>query len=156
MVIVEEKTGGIPVGTMAYHVSAANDKIGWLLCDGATFDVNTYPDLYAYLEKDSVPSVARNFMRGEDNDVAIILEWEPSQTGKPHTAITIDTKADHNHTGVNASTFWAANDNTFRALDSGDADTKATGLAGKHEHTLTGWDAETVPDHKYLAVFIKT
>ncbi len=155
MQIIEKTSSGIPVGTIIHHVSVA-DKSGWIKCDGRTFNAATYPELNTYLGGNTVPSLHRRFLRGEANDGIIGFVGEDSQTGSPRNPFVLGAAGSHSHGGVESGNNYAANDDTFRGLDGNAGNTEPTDYNGEHSHTMDGWDTETVPDHKYLAVFIKT
>lgn len=59
---------GTPVGTIIAWPTSANmppAKSGrWLLCDGSSFNIETYPELYEILNSDRVPNLNGRFLEG--------------------------------------------------------------------------------------------
>lgn len=81
-----------PVGVIqAYMGTTAPD--GWLLCDGATFDTDAYPKLYAVLGKNTVPDLREVTLKGIGTNAQ----------GAAHNAVTLgafqdDRNKAHSHT----------------------------------------------------------
>lgn len=54
---------GMPVGSVTAFMGATA-PMGWLLCDGSTFDETEYPQLYSVLGTNTVPDLRGEFLRG--------------------------------------------------------------------------------------------
>lgn len=83
------QSGAEPIGTLRSIVNGNNGvaPVGYLKCDGSTFDTNQYPVLYAYLNSDTLP-VIRDYTNtevSEPNVEKIVGEWN----GKPVYEVTV-------------------------------------------------------------------
>ncbi len=149
--------GANPVGTV---VMALRDTLpGHLLLNGSQFDVNTYPELYAYLGTNILPDFRNRYPKGAGTEaVGTFAEGSfPSHThttpdhthsgstqsagGHTHTVSgTTSASGDHAHTvairGPGGVDGYAGNRGSDRANDSWGGG--STSGAGNHAHTVSG------------------
>jgi microcystin-dependent protein len=159
-------------------------KAGWLLCDGTSYKRSDYPDLFAAIgtanggnaTSFNVPDLRDRFIRGR-NGIAVnrdpdansriaaasggasgnqVGSLQTTATALPTTkAITVSSAGDHTHTvsHLNSDMHMAWSGNTYtmaRWNAPADADP-----AGAHNHTLSGFDSETMPINIAIYFIIK-
>lgn len=122
-----------PVGVVqAYMGAAAPD--GWLLCDGSTFDVDTYPKLYALLGRDTVPDLRECTLVGAgENATDTIADHDVYTVGE----FKDDQLQDHTHTyfpAIQETSSWIALGNGR----SGYTGTTSKPVSGRHGTTTHG------------------
>jgi len=109
---------GVPIGMIVpYSGPAGSVPSGWLLCDGTSYDVNIYPELFALIgtaygsdpNRFKVPDLRGRNPMGRDANQAEFAALGQTGGAKTHT-LTIAEMPAHNHGGV-------------------------TGSAGSHQHT---------------------
>jgi hypothetical protein len=61
--------GGVPVGTII-HYWGTTAPTGYLVCDGRTYDIDVYTELYALLGKNTTPDLRGMFLRGQGGNAA--------------------------------------------------------------------------------------
>jgi hypothetical protein len=150
--------GGAPIGTISMWPTLGAMPPAHLLCDGAAIDPAVYPRL-AYLCGPKLPDLRGQFVRGAKTQPDIQgfpkRQWT---TGRPRAAFTTNMTGDHSHRVDQKMTHRVGasggpNDNVW--FD-GNGSIITTDAAGNHTHTITGGgDAETAPDHVFLAYIIK-
>lgn len=156
-------------------------ELGWLLCDGATYEAKAaeYAELFAVLGnsyggssgegKFAVPDLRGRFIRGRDDGNAERDPEAPRKlgsqqawaTGLPtgNSKLTTDTAwADHTH----AMPGMPAHDEENAAAIGGfhaqewSSDIQETSSGGQHGHKVVGGgDAETRPPNIYVYYMIK-
>lgn len=152
---------GAPIGMIVpYSGSAGSVPTGWLLCDGASYDVNIYPELFALIgtaygsdpNRFKVPDLRGRNPMGRDANQAEFASLGQIGGAKVH-ALTIAEMPAHNHGGVTGSagshshpygtrgfgTGTAGGTITSSALGmdgSGDDQNAATQFAGEHTHVI--------------------
>jgi hypothetical protein len=55
----------IPTGTIVAY-PGIKPPLGWMACDGSAFDMGTYAELFDLLQKNTVPDLRGQFLRGLD------------------------------------------------------------------------------------------
>lgn len=102
---------GAPLGMItSYTGTAGNIPQGWLLCDGAAYDVNAYPELFALIgttygsapNRFRVPDLRGRSPVGRDVNEPAFEVLGKTGGEKTHT-LTIDEMPAHNHGGVTGS-----------------------------------------------------
>lgn len=102
---------GAPIGMIvSYSGSAGSVPTGWLLCDGASYDVNIYPELFALIgtaygsdpNRFKVPDLRGRSPMGRDANQAEFASLGQIGGAKVH-ALTIAEMPAHNHGGVTGS-----------------------------------------------------
>lgn len=152
---------GAPIGmVVSYSGPAGSVPTGWLLCDGASYDVNLYPELFALIgtaygsdpNRFKVPDLRGRNPMGRDANQAEFASLGQIGGAKTHT-LTIAEMPAHNHGGVTGSagnhvhnygtrgfgTGTAGGTITSSALGmdgSGDDQNAVTQPAGEHVHVI--------------------
>jgi len=149
---------GTPVGTVIIW-PVATLPIGYLRCDGKTFNPTTYPILNRVLGGNRVPDLRGVFVRGANNATLDNLTKHQWTTARPRTAFTTDNPGNHQHD------YWDPRNSGGRGLKGAgrvgtenflNSAQKPTWQAGAHTHTINGGgDSETAPDHVYIHYCIK-
>jgi microcystin-dependent protein len=102
---------GVPIGMVVpYSGPAGSVPTGWLLCDGASYDVNIYPELFALIgtaygsdpNRFKVPDLRGRGPMGRDANQAEFAALGQIGGAKTHT-LTIAEMPAHNHGGVTGS-----------------------------------------------------
>lgn len=85
----------LPVGSVISYVGNANTlPPGWLICNGATFNQDTYPALYATLgNSNTLPNLSGYFLRGLDPTGNI----DPDGKTRAVLSVQSDSFGAHNH-----------------------------------------------------------
>jgi len=85
----------MPVGTIISYGGSTNSfPLGWLLCDGSTFDQTQYPELYKELgQSNKLPNLSGYFLRGLDTSGTI----DPNGAGRKILSVQGDEFASHTH-----------------------------------------------------------
>ncbi|HEX7734850.1 MAG TPA: phage tail protein [Ktedonobacteraceae bacterium] len=181
-----------PVGTMMMYGGTAKGlrlnellHLGWLLCDGQSYTVSEYPDLYKRIKNNyggdaknfNVPDLRGRFVRGTDHgrskdpDTALrtalspggntgdaVGSGQPYATKRPVTDMVTDTTSAHTHAAPHLP--GSHRETPLSAwggtVMSWTDDSKTTSTNGGHKHTVTdGGDAESRPTNVYLYWLIK-
>lgn len=134
---------------------------GWLVCDGSTFNIEKYPELYAALGTDVLPNFGGRFRRSSNPDYPLGSTGNDT-TKMPNTPFTTETAGGHGHDyqiGKGGSVYnesqrdiglhWG-NDNWTDTTLSRHNYSNAFWTAGAHTHEIHGGDSETAP--KWVAV----
>jgi len=150
-------SGGVPVGSiMIWMNSGAPD--GWFKLQGASFDVDTYPLLHAYLEKTegytagTLPNWSGRYP-GEygDHIQAPLGSYKNYRTARPITPFTTDNPGDHKHRYGNTDYGGGA---THSADDARNHSKYQTDGAGAHTHTITGGGDSTTRPRTVIVHYI--
>lgn len=126
--------------------------IGWLLCNGSTFNPLIYPNLFIALgNSNTLPDLRGYFIRGLDNGAGrdigrIIGSAQVDSTSLPNNQFTTNMAGDHTHlysyvfdsVDAGALGFPVGNND-------GGRENRATSTAGAHSHIIIGGDPETRP-----------
>ena len=68
--VEQQQSGGVPVGTIiawgGSNPSIVVDNATWLLCDGRSFNANTFPKLAAALGTSNLPDLDGRFLEGNN------------------------------------------------------------------------------------------
>lgn len=152
----------VPLGTiLPYAGSAGSVPSGWLLCDGTSYDVNAYPELFALIGTDygsepnrfKVPNLNGRTPVGYDINQSEFNALGKADGAKTHTLTTNEmpshthnasssTDGNHNHNygtrGFLTDIAAAGKERNPGADGSGDNDNlQSTRFAGSHSHTIT-------------------
>lgn len=187
----KEGTISVPIGTVGFYSGdltqaaqvQALKNAGWLLCDGTSYQANTYPDLYAAIGAANgggsgtfnVPDLRDRFIRGVDASGSSVdpdagartAAQQGGATGRdvgslqagatalPQTSVTVNNSAAHTHTysHLNSNQHLAWSGSTYTMARW--ASPSTTDAAGAHFHTLSGFDAATAPISIALFAIIK-
>ena len=87
--------GGLPVGTIIHFAGAGAAPVGWLECDGSTFNGAQYPELAAVLGTTTLPDCRGLFLRQ-----GIPLQTEAQSTALPQSGWSVrcdPTNTSHTH-----------------------------------------------------------
>ncbi len=145
----------VPIGTIVAFCSASAPT-GWLLCNGGSYNVATYPALAAALGQASggtftLPNLTDGFLRGSStfnstragtDSVTLTQNELPSHT---HSAsASIASVGDHTHTFVQSSVQYY-NEGNYNGAQSKQTQacvfdkqsTVNTGSGGSHTHSAT-------------------
>lgn len=132
-------TPNIKPGTIvAYYGSSVPAKSGWLLCDGQTFDQNTYPALYAALgNKNTTPNLKGYFIRGLDTS-GTLDPYAAENGGTPRSLESPQASANkkHYHGLYSTNVSGGESDQSFYPVGLGAFNNK--GLSGTSYLTTEG------------------
>ncbi|QQP88300.1 tail fiber protein [Skermanella sp. TT6] len=107
--------GSVPVGAiLAIYGSSSSPPVGWLWCNGATFDGNQYPQLAALLPNLTLPDLTDRTLVGAGKSYTL------GQTfGSAQVTLSTDQMPSHQHYG------WGAggHDNDSQGLGFGESST---------------------------------
>jgi hypothetical protein len=95
----------VPVGTViSYAGNSTSLPPGWLPCNGATFNQNQYPELYAALgNSNALPNLAGYFLRGLDTSGKV----DPDGANRAILSLQADAFGQHSHTVMETPWFWS-------------------------------------------------
>lgn len=136
----------IPTGSIIPFVGAKAPSPGWLLCDGAPFDGNTYPDLLDLLPNSRTPNLSGMFLRGigtsviNGQDGPALNETQDesfkSHNHDPGTLVAASTEAINNMTTISRAVLGPGDSASIITNE----DNKVTGV---HKHAIQGATKET-------------
>ena len=175
-----EAAGGVPAGTVL-PFGGSTPPNGYLLCDGTSYHVSTYPELYAAIgtawgtvdgNHFNVPDLQGRFLRGVDNgtgrdpDAATrtatnvggnvgdnVGSIQGRATALPNAGFVTTTNGAHIHDIYGGYRCVGGASGDLRGAGSGTGVNSASG--GNHSHSVTGGDAETRPVNTYVNYMIK-
>ena len=156
MNIIEEGKGGeYPVGSVIFHSSTV-PPAGWFLCNGSVYDEVANPELFAMLGLNTTPDFENDFVRGQNDQSNIngfpLRQWT---TKAPTVVLAIGLAGNHQHLYGITYTKYNAGIEAIVDPNGGGTIDAFLNTAGAHSHTISGGDAETAPNHVYLALIIK-
>ena len=138
---------GAPIGmVVSYSGPAGSVPAGWLLCDGASYDVNIYPELFALIgtaygsdpNRFKVPDLRGRNPMGRDANQAEFGALGQIGGAKNHT-LTIAEMPAHNHGGVTGSAGNHSHNYGTRGFGTGTAGgtitSSALGMDGSFDDT---------------------
>ena len=144
---------GVPTGSIMPFIGTVAPN-GWLLCDGRTFEDNTYTaNLKALLGGTTTPNLSGMFLRGtgksatgEEGPTLKTIQQDDVITHLHSVNITTTTNGSHNHTnGLYDRFLMFDGNNTATGFDNDDNGnepniryTGAAVAAGNHTHTVAG------------------
>ncbi len=167
---------GLPPGSISCYAGTSSPS-GWLLCDGASYSITDYPELYSVISiryggsdtHFNVPDLRNLFVKGKSGTP------DSTENGADSVSVTLETKhlPSHNHKyndayfaehggtlgnlGVEGSSS-TDNDNSFRWRKSDGTSTStksdaalSTGASGSGN----AFALNTVPEHKIMNYIIK-
>jgi len=150
---------GAPVGAIApYSGPAGGVPSGWLLCDGGSYAISLYPDLFAVIgttygsesNRFSVPDLRGYGPMGRDAGQAEFAALGQTGGAKTHT-LSIAQMPVHDHTGATASAGFHSHNYGTRGFVTGaagnvsyspgadgsfDDQSQSTQSAGAHTHVI--------------------
>ncbi len=130
---------------------------GWFLMDGSVFDEVANPQLYALLGENVLPDFNNAFVNGTHDQTNIdgfTLHNDTTRAPR-NTSFKTSTAGNHRHTDLTNFDYRYNNDPDPGVDPSGNTDWTSITATGNHTHTVSGGDAETAPNHVYLALFVK-
>lgn len=145
---------GNPVGTILPLYKKSN-PIGYLYCDGSTFDETVYPALYAYLGTNVLPDYREFALVGAEENTTDVYNASTNPTGTIHDHDTYtegqakdDQLQDHKHFQRYGVQYYSTGSGTWASLGNTDTDSIITGAVDNRNYR-TG----TVTRGKRKAVF---
>jgi microcystin-dependent protein len=175
--------GDFPIGIVAAYAGDASvpqvlssiHSAGWLVCDGTTEQISSYPDLYKFIgtryggdgkTNFGLPDLRGVFVRGTDRGRGVdpdanraVGSRQGTATGKPNTPFASDSQGAHSHNAPHKPTYDHEVSYTIgtppHVMDWTN-DSVTTTTNGAHTHTVNGGgDRETRPANLYLYYVIK-
>ena len=151
----------LPIGAIADFPSRTIPN-GWLECDGSAIPADAkYNALRTLLGTANLPDLRGLFSRAAKTGETLLtkVNWT---TGMPKAPFGTTNEGNHSHS-FKRSTNNFSGDGKYRDSQLSTVDASGGGVAvgggivsaGGHQHTITGGDGETAPDHVRLVRCIK-
>jgi hypothetical protein len=151
----------LPIGAIADFPTRTIPN-GWLECDGSAIPAGAkYDALRTLLGTANLPDLRGLFSRAAKTGEGLLskVNWT---TGMPRTAFGTTNEGNHAHSFKRSTNNFSGDgkyrDGSLSTIDAAGGGVAVTGgivSAGGHQHTITGGDAETAPDHARVVRCIK-
>ncbi len=145
-----------PAGAVLWFAST-NAVPGWFLMDGSVFDTTANPQLFQLLGENVLPDFNSAFVNGTHNqsDIDGFTLHNDTTRSPRNTAFGTTTTGSHRHGGLTNNDTRYNNDPDPGVDPLTPVDYAQITATGNHTHTISGGDAETAPNHVYLALFVR-